>query len=647
MKYKLLLILFAFAIINSCRFPKEEFEKFEINTDASFVNILIKAKFYTDDSLPIRKISMNINGKDAKHIYDIEGKTNFNAEGGVIDLILGPNANPTNNNPICFTIQANMEGYLPLKQDVFVFNSTQKITINCTFKKPVSLPTSSKYSSLALNFLGKTRLDTAYFNILRNDGINFTIKYPTKGLFFLKKNSVKFRVENNEEFLSNLLLDTTKYSPDSGSAISTLTNKVFKYNIKPIEDKITVNPLTLVSAAKNITTKVGYLKPNLIAEYNTRKIPDTTNLSNVRVNIITQSSFQEFGYTDENGVVNNNYTSFSNAVGIPQVFFYDASTGIALTPYYADCDNGAIIEANLPINNYKIFIDAIDYSSNSDMYYNIKRVVNLKPNFFEPSGTEFKLIFKDNMLNGRFFLFNNAVNSCGFANVEVSSPNIPLNRGFYGKFNLVHPQYDVTYDLDYSKQLNSYRVPAFANNNTSIKVSLNHPTNLCRNNSILFNDEILNTPLCNFTTAPLNVSINYNPTDFLSTINDFKAITANAKIVCPSGNFIFPPTIDLYLYQLGCNSETSIRFENGTYNSPSLIEDKKTYILRYDKLSQNGLPTRIYDTLYFDSDVPEKIIKDDKTGYWEGTLTYNNTSGFEIDVLFDNRKLRYNIPNCK
>jgi hypothetical protein len=63
MKYKLLLILFAFAIINSCRFPKEEFEKFEINTDASFVNILIKAKFYTDDSLPIRKISMNINGK--------------------------------------------------------------------------------------------------------------------------------------------------------------------------------------------------------------------------------------------------------------------------------------------------------------------------------------------------------------------------------------------------------------------------------------------------------------------------------------------------------------------------------------------------------------------------------------------------------
>jgi hypothetical protein len=153
--------------------------------------------------------------------------------------------------------------------------------------------------------------------------------------------------------------------------------------------------------------------------------------------------------------------------------------------------------------------------------------------------------------------------------------------------------------------------------------------------------------LCNFTTAPLNVSINYNPTDFLSTINDFKAVTANAKIVCPSGNFIFPPTIDLYLYQLGCNSETSIRFENGTYNSPSLIEDKKTYILRYDKLSQNGLPTRIYDTLYFDSDVPEKIIKDDKTGYWEGTLTYNNTSGFEIDVLFDNRKLRYNIPNCK
>lgn len=647
MKFKLLLILFALIIINACRFPKEEIEKSEIITDASFVNILIKTKFYTEDSLPIRKIALTVTGKDAKHIFDIEGKTNFNAEGGVLDLILGPGAKPTNENPITFTIQANMEGYLPIKQEVFVFNTTQKITVNCTFKKPINLPVGSKFSAFALNFLGKTRLDTALFNVARNDGINFTIKYPTKGLVFIRKSAVKFRIENNEPSLKSMFTDTLIFSSDSNSSIQTLTSKLYKYNKLANENNIKVNPLTLVSGSDNVLSKIGYIKPNLIAENKLRKIPDTTALSNVRVNIITQSAFQENGYVDENGNVNNNFASFTSAVGVPQVFFYDASSGIALTPYYYDSDNGAIIEANLPVNNYKIFVEGIDYSSTNEDYYSTKRVVNINSDFFEAEGSEFKIRFKDNMLNGRYFLFNTSVNSCGFANVNVTSPNIPINVGFIGKLNLSHPDYDVTYDFDFSKQFNSYRVPAFGLTNTKINVNINHPVNLCRNNPKLFDAEILSSPLCNFTSSPLDINFGYDPSGFLSTINNTFGVSATASIVCPSGNLVLPPTIDLYLYQLGCNSENPIRFERGKFNSPSLIEDKKTYILRYDKLSQTGLPTKIYDTLYFDSSVPETIIKEEKTGYWEGKLTYNASTGFGIDVLFDNKKLKYNIPNCK
>ena len=113
-------LLLLIIISPSCKFPKDEIDKFDVNIDAGFVNALMNAKIVTEDSLPIKKVSFSVSGKDAMFIFDSEGKTNFNAEGGNLNLILGPNANPSKNNPTAFTIQVQMEGYLPLKQDVFI-----------------------------------------------------------------------------------------------------------------------------------------------------------------------------------------------------------------------------------------------------------------------------------------------------------------------------------------------------------------------------------------------------------------------------------------------------------------------------------------------------------------------------------------------
>jgi len=647
-KFLIAFLLLFTLFFQTCKFPKDEIEKFEINTNASFINILLKVKFVTEDSLPVKKITFNINGEGAKDIFDIEGKTNFNAEGGKLDLILGPNANPTRDKPTSFTIQSEMEGYLPIKQDVFIFNKDQKVVVNIVFKRPVNLPTGINYKSISLAFLGKKAVDTAYFNVLRDDGINFSIKYPTKGLVFIKKTACKFRTESNEIALKSLLQDTLIYQNDSlVSDIPNLNTKVFKYNNNKNEANVFCNPLTLVSVFKNVTTRVGYKKPDLIAEYDTRKIPDTFALSNVRVNVVSQTNFQEYGYINENGNLVENYTSFSNAVGIPQVFFYDQATGVSLVPYYVDGTSGAIIEAVLPINSYKLYMEGIDYSTKLKTYFQTKRTVELKPEFFEPDGTNYKIVFRDDFFNGRFFLYNNAVNSCGFSSVKFTAPNVPLNSGFTGKVNFNNTKYNVTYDIDFSKSLNEFRVPAFLLEKTSIKVNLDHSVNICRNNNPLFDGELLNTELCSYTNSDLGLELSYNTASFLSTINATNAIAAKASIVCPSGNFILPPNIDLFLYQLGCNSESTIRFENGEYFSPSLIEDKKTYIVRYDRLSTTGAPIKIYDTLYFDTSVPELAIADEKTGYWKGTLKYTVQNGFVLDVIFDNKKLKYNIPNCK
>lgn len=647
-KFFVVFILIFTFFFQACKFPKDEIEKFEINVNTSFINILLKVKISTEDSMPVKNITFNINGEGAKDIFDSEGKTNFNADGGKLDLILGPNANPTKDKPTSFTIQSEMEGYLPIKQDVFIFSKDQKVTVNLVFKKPVNLPAGLNYKSISLAFLGKRAVDTAYFNVLRSDGINFSIKYPTKGLVFIRKTTCKFRTESNSIALSSFLQDTTEYLNDSNLYdFPNLNSKVFKYNKNQNEADIVCDPLTLVSKNKIVTTRVGFKKPNLTATYDTRTIPDTFALSNVRATIITQTNFQEYGYIDEKGNLIENYTSFSTAVGIPQVFFYDQKTGVSLIPYYVDGASGAIIEAELPLNSYKLFMEGIDYSTKLETYYQTKRTVELQPEFFESEGTNYKIRFRDDFLGGRFFLYNNAANSCGFASVKFTAPNIPLNSGFSGKLNVSNAKFNVTYDIDYTKALNEFRVPAFLSENTSLNVNLDHSVNICRNNKPLYDGELLNTEMCNYTTTDLNLVLNYNPSAFLSTINSNNAITAKASIVCPSGNFILPPTTDLYLYQLGCNSESTIRFENGAFFSPSLIEDKKTYLIRYEKPNPSGSPLKIYDTLYFDSSVPEIAIVDDKTGYWNGTLKYSSQSGFALDIIFDNKKLKLNIPNCK
>lgn len=636
-----------FITLQSCKFPKDEVENFDVNIDAGFVNVLMNAKIVTEDSMPIKKVSFTLSGKDAMHIFDSDGKTNFNAEGGNLNLILGPSANPSINNPIVFTIQVQMEGYLPLKQDVFVFSKTQKIAINLVLRKPNPANTNVKFQSVSQNFLGKKPIDTAYFYLTRNDGISFTIKYPTNGLLFIRKTFTKFRNDNVLKSLKTLNEDTTQYNKDSLiNTVTTLSNKIRKYNLLSNDDLIKCNLLSIVSSNKTINTLVGYKKPNLIAEFKSRVIPDTIALSNVRANIISQSDFQECGYYNELGVFENSYVSFSNAIGIPQVFFYDQNTGNQLVPYYANGATGAIIEVNLPTNNYKLFVEGIDYSTKLNTFFEQKRVVSVNSNFFESIGSEYKLTFRDDLLYGRYFLFKNQTKSCGFSTINLNTTNIPINIGFNGKATLTNNIYNFTYDIDFSKSSTTITVPSFPLVDTKILASINHPINICKGNPPLFNDELITTQLCNFINTPLNLNINYNAADFLSTINTNIAISAKASINCPNGNFVVPPPINFSIWQLGCNSESLIFFEKGSFFSPSFIEDKKSYVIKYEKPVTTGTPIKIYDTLYFDTTVPETTIKDEVNDYWTGTLKYNNTQGFTIDIILNNKKLRYNIPNC-
>ena len=171
-----IVIILITIVFGSCKFPKDEIEDFQINLNGNLVNTLVNINLTTEDTLPVEKISFTISGKNAVDIFDLEGKTNFNAEGGNIGLILAPTAYPTPDNPWSFVIEAEKEGYLPIREEVFLFNNKQKISLKYVFKKPTILPVGTDYKAINLNFLGKKRADTVSFTFERTDGIQFNFK---------------------------------------------------------------------------------------------------------------------------------------------------------------------------------------------------------------------------------------------------------------------------------------------------------------------------------------------------------------------------------------------------------------------------------------------------------------------------------------
>jgi hypothetical protein len=251
------------------------------------------------------------------------------------------------------------------------------------------------------------------------------------------------------------------------------------------------------------------------------------------------------------------------------------------------------------------------------------------------------------MMNGRYFLYNNKESVCGYAQVNLMYPNIPNNLGFNGSISLKNKHYNLTYTLNFTEPNFILNTPSFPSDPTDFIFTLNHPLNACSGtNSNLYSEIIQTADLCNFTVSPLNVSASFNPSTTLTTISSFVPLRAKALINCNKGNYVVPPAISLSIWQLGCKGEANITIENGEFFSPFFIEKNKTYVVKYEKLSSTGSPVRVYDTLYFDDTIANQPIVDNKYGYWVGTLQYHPIEGFKLDIFFDNRKLKYNIPSC-
>jgi hypothetical protein len=626
----------------------EKLQDIDLDLNGNLVNTLIKINILTEDSVASEKLNFSISGKDANQIYDLEGKTNFNAEGGEINLILGPNANPSPTIPILFTINVDKLGYIPIKQDVYVFSKDQKFTVNLVLKKESSIPNDVTTARIGLDFAGKSKSDTLSFVFKNSSGIQFTYKYPITGLIFIKKSVQKFKFSELQYNFNQYLEDSNEIlSINYSSQIKSLNEVISKYSSTGFSQ---INPIRQEFTLKNIPllNHVGYSKTELKDVNRNINLYDTVQKSSITASVFAFSNFQEVGYYDDLGEYTNQATNFTNSISIPEVYFYDAKTGIGISPFYLN-HGGPIVEVELPENNYTLFVDGYFFSSKLNSFYYLKRTLALNNNLLYPTDNgKYRFTFKNDLFTGRIFLNKLQEKSCGFANVKLNIPNLPVNRGVSGFLNVKSAKTEFSFAIDGKFIDYTYYFPAFSNSFTQFSIYLNHQVNICNGGTPLLSESIGSYNLCENLSSPLNLNVNSNFGPFINTLNTYKPLSASAIINCPSGNTVLPPSIDLKFWKLGCElGTTNIRFENGLFFNPGIIEPGATYVVRFDKVLTSGKPIKVYDTLKFDTSIPELVVEDKKYGYWKGSLFYNASTGFDLRVLFDNRKLKYAIPGCK
>jgi hypothetical protein len=636
-----------------CKSPIEELNKFKLNLNGQLANSLVKLRFNTNDlSNPEPKnVSITITGQDAKYIFDANGFYNFSARSGVVDLILGPNAYPTNENPIIFTVEAIAENCAPIRQDVFIFSKTQKVDVTLTFKSNYNLPSNITFKSTDLNFLGKKAIDTVKFDLIRHDGVKFTVKYPTQGLTFIKRTSKKFkigekiRIEAEYRDSAVIILDTVKVEIKEIIGVQIYNGQVAN------EYKVTGYKM---EPQENVTTKkifLGYKIRDTVPIYETRTIFDTVPLGNVKAVIYSQSEYFESGFYDENGDYVEKPRFFANVIGLPEVYLYENNNyNSSVIPVYSNANGGSIFECTLPnkqISN--LFFSGVAQSEKGNYFYSIKRAIKLNDlaDFkITPEGS-FMFTFRDKLIDGHYFLFKSSEIGCGYSSVNVQIPYADFSSGIFGYVS-IKGKYG-NYSYGFNEKSNDFRIPTFAGDYI-ISSYLNHMDNICAGQPPLF-ESSSSANLCNFLTTPYNFTVFYNSDDYLKTLPPFLPVKLTAKIQCSGGNFVIPPDLVLLYRKLDCwrgnlkdANYSSIELKDGEITTNSFQKDQ-AYEIRYDRISSEGNLLNIYDTIVFDSKLPEQTIKDEGSDYWQGKIKFNGKS-FAIDFTFDNRKLKYKINGC-
>lgn len=146
-------------MFTQCTKPSEGFT-ISINPDV-FDNV-VSVKFYDAATPGVAPtgVKLTITGPQAQSIYEISGYRIFNVVDGIISLGLLPAAAPTDGNPAVFVINAEADGYLPVRVPVTILQGQASKLVSISMvnidNPPPGVTVVKKSTTLTGNAIGTT-----------------------------------------------------------------------------------------------------------------------------------------------------------------------------------------------------------------------------------------------------------------------------------------------------------------------------------------------------------------------------------------------------------------------------------------------------------------------------------------------------------
>jgi len=627
----------------SCKNPLNELEDFKLNINGgALINPIATINFAYDDSSAAKpsNIRVSFTGNGAKYLYDEYGQHLFNVSpDGSLKIILGPNANPTKENPIMVRMEVTADDCIPYEDYIYIFDRNEmKITFLLT--KNSNAPANIKVQTYSANFLGKKSSDSLVLEHTNKEGITFRFTYPKKDLIFINRRDMYFYEDEIRTTKVPIKKDTTVLD-----TVTVVNNATRFHNNQPIDGTAE----RIIAPVKKTITIGFYDSSFAVPVLRWQTICDTIPVQNVNATIYSNSEDIVFasGFYDENGKYIDKPRKFVGAIQMPNVHFHTTDKRGYVYPIYKGGVNGPLLEVFFKNGgNYNMFMSGTGYNKETGKYFAVESIV---------PATDIKLDlqnhfkFENNLFyTSNFFFYKTIEAGCGFGTINWNTKDIDLlnfdinyvittkHQYLWGNFSPFRPN-------------NEIKMAGFVGEDeATIIVTLDHSLNRCEGKPVLYKKtEKIN--ICNYVINPFIFNVDYNTDDFMSKYT-FAPLEVTTDLICQTGSKVTLPDQTINFRREGCPDITGKLYLNGGKGKYSLLPNTEYTMFVYSPSNQQELSNKFTIT----GQNTQKILGtiSDQNGNvkdtaYIGTMTYDAANRkYNLHVDLFNKVFKYKIPGC-
>jgi hypothetical protein len=636
MKTKILysfLIISALIIHFSCKNPLNELSDFRLIVNGSIAESKQRITLKSTDSsyfLDPSSTSLFVTGVDAHLVYDKNGERKYPVnEDGSIDFILSSKANPTNQNPLIFTVNISSSNHLPLREDIYIYSKNESNNIlyleNINKPKPGTEITSKEESFNYKKKGGPTEFKRSFNNL------DITFTYP-EGTVFIKQ--------------SNFISYFTRYS---------CWNEASKWSSWVYEGKTYSYPIEFKN---QVCGDVKY------SSYSTTL--DEIQPAQV-VATVTYSSDEDYRtqFYDENGILQKKPIIFDGKLNANIYFSLPPGqcAGNLGCNVYPKIPEGKRLKITYTLKNnsaadWLLYRSGKIYNDSIKGFINIFNVSSAASLGITQKGSDVEIVAESEASYGETFIFKKLIDGCGFLPVKINlTGTIPANSGYFVPINLslfkptvngpmLWRSENSTLDLENGGN-NQYQfiVPAFRSFDYKADISLNHYEELAFKRAPLFKKSFDINNICNNLNG---LSLNFNESH---SYPDQVWVDVEGTVFCDlndtaANSTKMNPTLRILYKRADATNKNdygTVWLSNGKL-STHVFKMNASYT--FGTFNNYGTYVTGAQPLVFNPSIPEQIITQQE-GYFIAYLKYNPvTNRFKLTVNLDNQKIKFNISGC-